>query len=435
MNSLIHNLAEFIDLLRSCGIQTGISEFTDAVKALGQVSLLNRSQVKYAMSSCLAKGEEERKIFSEAFDRYFILPEQRQSYIEQKTSEIQNKQNQVVEEASELRFQEDPLELPPELMEVYSALTTEEKQNLLDFLDKTSRGKNVRQEFKPIVENLVKGKLNRVKGSLQHPPEGLFDTVLSEAGILSRDVETEVNRDKELRKREISRISDEEMQQVVLIIRQMTEKLRRSLRKRYKKAAGKGRIDLKRTITASLSTGGVQFRLRYRSRRRRKDRFMILSDVSASMYRFSGFALQFLLEMNQGSPAMEGFVFSEQLEHLPTASFTNAAVFEENIKSSPVWRKGTHIARVLESILENSRTKLNSSLTVILVSDAKTLESDRVGDQLKALEKRVKQVLWLNPLPQRDWSTISGIGKMRRYCTMLDCSTLEKLAAACAEIG
>lgn len=436
MDLLTANLVKFIDVLRMAGVRLSISESIDAIQALNYVNLLDKSQVKTVLSACLAKSEEERRIFNQAFDAYFVPPDERKEYIDQRVNQINTRKKQIEEEVSELKFQEQEISLSDQQKMAYTSMTEEEKKSLKDFLDKTSGGKKVGSHFRSLVESMVYSKLNSMRQRLEGTgelQEELFGDMPSEGGIIARDVNSEVRKDKGLLHKNISGISDDDIPQVLRLIRHIVERLKKKASRRFKKTSKKARLDIKKTIRSNLSTGVVQFRLKYKRRPRRKDKYLILCDVSASMYRFSGFVLQFILGMHSQASA-DSYIFSEDIERLNIREFVNSESFEEQVLSSSLWRRGTNINTALTKILEESSTKLNSSAIVLIVSDAKTLETDKTIERLKKLSAKVKKVLWLNPVPQREWDRIAGIEGFRRHCTMLDCSTLDRLAKACESL-
>lgn len=437
MSSLLKNIINFIDVLRLTGVRVSISESIDVIDALRFVDVSDKYQVRTVMSACLAKSVQERMIFLEAFDRFFVEPCVKLKHVNEKVEQIEQKKTEIVKKASELRFQEEILEIEDNLTEVYASLPESEKQSILDFLDKTSTGKNVKPEFKSIVETIVEGKLKRLKPKYPgttNGNKGILNEVISEAGIIAGNIIEAVQNNDYLFYKNIEEIRDEDIPKVIRLIKLITEKLRKNIIRRYKSSNKKARLDFKKTIRCNLSTGGVLFNLNYKKRPKRKEKILILCDVSASMYRFSGFVLQFITGMHLGISSPDSYIFSQEIEHLNVYEFMNVSNFEQQVKNSAVWKKGTDISRVLGHILYEERLTLNSSTVVIVVSDAKTLNADKAAERLKKLNLKVKRVLWLNPVPERDWIRIAGIAKFGELCTMLDCSTLERLSKSCASI-
>ncbi|MGI6776983.1 MAG: vWA domain-containing protein [Acetivibrionales bacterium] len=433
VEEIITNLIKFIDVLRLAGVRASVAESIDAVLALKYVDILDRNEVRTALSSCLAKSEEERKIFAQAFDSFFMNPELRDKKVCERKCEIQEEIERIEEEASELIFQGEQIDIPNDLKEVYANISAEEKKSIREFLDRTSAGKNVKQDFKSTVEKMVKGRLSRLKEE-EGINTGLYDAVTSEAGIIAGEITERVRDENSLMYKNIGEIGDEDVPAAIRLIRTAVERLKRNASRRLKKSSRKARLDIKKTIRSNLSTGGVQFRLKYKKRSKRKDRLLILCDVSASMQRFAGFVLQFIIGMDSSFSSTDSYIFSDELEHLNIDDFVSALDFEERIKKSPVWKKGTNIGNALFQLLQRKDLRLNSSTTVLIVSDAKTLDTIQTENYLKELKKKAKNILWLNPVPEKDWDRIKGIDGFRNYCIMLDCSTIERLAKACGGI-
>ena len=432
-NSLLNNLVKFIHVIRAAGVRVSLSESMDAMQALDCVDVLDRDQVKAALSACLAKSETERRIFFESFDRFFIDPEEKDTYISGKSKAREQKKQEIIQRATELQYQGQNLDISDELKEVYSEISIEERTSILEFLDRSSSGKNMKSHFKPITENVVKGKLNNLKKKYKKPHEyhcGAFNSALSEAGIIAEDVMEAVREENSLLYQNLSTIDDKDMPAVIQMIKMMAEKLRKNTLNKQATSRKAG-LDFKKTISSNIAAGGALFKLKYKRKHGQKQRILTLCDVSASMYRFSGFVLKFISCLHIEISSADNYIFSQDIEHLNINKFTTSTDIEEEITKSRIWKKGTDIHRAIQHILKDRFVILNSSTIVIIVSDAKTLNVSNAAESLKQLETKVKKIYWLNPIHESEWSGIAGIDGLRQYCTMLDCSTLEKLSKAC----
>jgi len=435
-NSLLNNIVKFIDVLRAAGIRVSISESIDAVNSLSYVDIMDKAQVKAALSACVAKTESERKIFSESFDRFFIDPIIKAGYIDSKSKETVEKQKEIISRASELQFQGETLEIEDQLKEVYSEISDEERKSILNFLENTSTSKNMKPEFKSITETLVQGKLNQLKKKYEmvySPNAGILNNVLSEAGIIAADVTDAIQRDNSLLYKNLSNISDKDMPAVIHLIKIIAEKLRRNSRSRYHASNKKKGLDFRKTIRSNITSGGTLFKLNYKTKHQHKQRILTLCDVSSSMYRFSGFVLKFIACLHFEFSSCDNYIFSQEIEHLNINKFTTSNDIEHEIKQSYVWNKGTDINKSIQHILKDRFIILNSSTVVIIVSDAKTLNVGSAIESLKKLSEKVKKIYWLNPIQETEWPRIAGIEGFKNYCTMMDCSTLEKLSKACTK--
>jgi hypothetical protein len=97
---------------------------------------------------------------------------------------------------------------------------------------------------------------------------------------------------------------DEVYRLTVLIARRLARRISR----RRRPARRRGRLDLRRTLRANL-TRGEMIDLRYRRRKKRKVRLVLLCDVSGSMDLYSRFLLQFLYALHHVFAQVETFTF------------------------------------------------------------------------------------------------------------------------------
>ena len=437
MQSFLKNIVEFIGVLRASGVRVSHSESIDAIRALDVVNLLNKDEVRIALSSCLAKNEEDRKVFAAAFDRFFVDVELRAEHIQSIRSDMEQKMQEINETASELKFRDESIELDDTLKEVYAALPENEKQSIREFLYKTTSGKNVGENFKPIVESIVQSKLKSMKNRYSDEASALADlrgSITSEAGIMAGEVKDTIRQENQLLHKNLGKMTEQDIPGVIRLIEAMTERLVKNMARKKKNSSKKARLDFSKTISRSLSTGGVPFTLKYRRKSKRKYKYLVLCDVSASMHRFSGFVLHLISGINLSLFNAECYIFSQEAEHLNLNGFGNALKFEEQIMNSAVWRKGTDMSKALEHIIHEDHTVLNSSVVVLIVSDAKTINQEKTLEYLKKMAMSVKKMIWLNPIPESEWESTQMIERYREVCHMMDCSTLDKLHQAVAAI-
>lgn len=436
MQSFLKNIVEFIDVLRTAGIRVSNSESIDAINALNHVDLLNKEEVRIALSVCLAKSEEDKKVFFEAFDRFFIRADKREEYVNSVIQGMEQKRQEINEKAAELRFRDEEILHDDQMKEIYAALPEKEKQSIREFLDKTTAGKNVKDDFKQITETIIHSKLKSLKNKYannQFAGLDMHGNSASEAGIIAGDVIETIQKENELLHTSLGEISDKDVPGVIRLIEAMTERLVKNMARQKKNSSKRSRLDFSRTISRSLSTGGVPFELKYRRKSKQKYKYLILCDVSASMHRFSGFVLQFISGIHSALANSDCYIFSQDVEHINLNGFGNALKFEQQVKNSAVWRKGTDISAALRLMQENHPV-LNSSVVVLIVSDAKTINADKALEFLKKMALSVKKILWLNPVPEGEWNNIQSIEWFREVCYMLDCSTLDKLNRAVSRI-
>jgi uncharacterized protein with von Willebrand factor type A (vWA) domain len=72
---------------------------------------------------------------------------------------------------------------------------------------------------------------------------------------------------------------------------------------------------------------------------------------------------------------------------------------------------------------------------LLILSDTKTIDQPRAVRALLEAKRLSGRIIWLNPIPENKWQYVRSIQTMASLCTMVSCSTLRDLAAACRRIA
>ena len=431
---IIWGLSGFFAALRSAGLQAGISECLDAVNAALCVPTEDKPAVCCAMRTCLAKSAEEREVFDGIFQAYFVDTKARRDYIKAVVDENEATKVEILNSVAKLQFQGETLELEDSLKEVYHGMSDEEKRSIQDFLEKTSSGKNVGEKFYSITKDILKRKISRQRDLIPEAESGFagtFNMDTSEAGIIASEVLRKIDAEQGLLKKKILDMDDGEIGEAVRLVRRIIFRIKQRLSRQSHSVSKKSTLDMRGTLRKNLSTGGVLFRLKYKKRRKQRERLVLFCDVSASMYRYSGFVANFASQMHYYYKMIHTYIFSEDFERLNTAQNAGYHSLEESIVASRFWKKGTNIGKSLESFLEKEKYAIGKTTIVLIVSDGKTVNIGKTGDMLEVLSEKVKKILWLNPEPASRWDRIAGMERYMKSCAMLDSSSIDKLRKAC----
>ena len=193
-------------------------------------------------------------------------------------------------------------------------------------------------------------------------------------------------------------------------------------------------MDFRRTIRKGLETGGSFYRLKYRKKRNRKKHLVLLCDVSGSMMQFSEFAMRFIQSLNQVSESSRVFLFSEEMVEADVFSLQNMDLFRDYVRKCGIYGKGTDLGSALTKLVTMQPAVLNSSTTLLILSDTKTIDQPRAIAAFLEAKRLAGKVLWLNPIPQAHWPHIRSVQTFSTLCSMVSCNTLQSLAAACRKL-
>ena len=198
---------------------------------------------------------------------------------------------------------------------------------------------------------------------------------------------------------DFSTFAPDQLDDVFRLTVQIARRLAHRLSRRRRPVARRGRIDLRRTLRANLSRSDL-IELRYRRRKRRKVRLLLLCDVSGSMDLYSRFLLQFVFALQSVFNRVETFTFATRLtrvtEHLKTRSYRQALSRLTDVRD---WSGGTRIGEALGQFNRQWPHLVDRRTIVIVLSDGwDTGEPEVLAGELLRIKRRAGRLLWLNPL-------------------------------------
>ena len=151
-----------------------------------------------------------------------------------------------------------------------------------------------------------------------------------------------------------------------------------------------------------MESGGTPIRFAWKNRRRIRPRVVLLIDVSRSMSPYSVFYLRLARALTAELSDVHCFIF-----HTRVVSVSDALRDPDPKRAqdrlhilSAGWAGGTRIG---ESFAEFNRLHaprlVHSRTAVVVVSDGyDSGEPENLGEALRALARRARRIVWLNPL-------------------------------------
>ncbi|NMB40698.1 MAG: VWA domain-containing protein [Firmicutes bacterium] len=430
---LENNVIRFVYLLRSAGIQIGSSEVIDALHALQLIPLTNKEYFKATLKATLIKKASDQELFARYFVLFFASPETRKEFQEARREKLIEHRARMEEAEKVLSFRGERMDLSETDKIVYAYMPAKEQKRLQDFLAMNESRETLEQDYRPFLETIVKGRLGfwhkqlgrEIEEELNQPDvgdEGLnaIRDAAAGAGRGGSNILTE----------DMQNIARKDLPRATAIIRKMTRLLVYRISRRYRYSKNRRKLDLRSTIRCSIQYGGTPFLLKYKSRRRKKPQLLLLCDVSGSMIRYTNFVLQFIYGLNTVVKRIESFVFSEGLERI-TPYFQQGKNFDSTIESiikeSKQWGGGTSLDRAIKSLFNSCAEELNRNTIVIIVSDTRTVRHRNAIKEVQRLRDEVKEIIWLNTLPQGDWDKYSSVQAFQKIAAMFPCNTLTDL--------
>lgn len=173
-------------------------------------------------------------------------------------------------------------------------------------------------------------------------------------------------------------------------------------RRRHRRRARARRLDLRRTVRASLSTGGEPIRRHYIAPGNRRRRLVLLLDVSGSMEPYARMLAQFAHGAVAGSVRAEVFtigtrctrVTQELSGHDPDAALARAAGAVAD------WSGGTRLGEGLREFNTSFgvRGMARGAVVVVLSDGWDRGDPSLLDEQMARLARVAWRVIWVNPL-------------------------------------
>jgi uncharacterized protein len=435
-------ILQFGEALRAEGVAIGTSELNDSFAALAEVPWTVPEDFRAALASTLAKSPEDRRIFDLVFDRFFF-----------RAAEAQALRHEVREGTEAGITGGERIELDNLREQLLQAIRDGDEAAMRDLARLAIAAFGRRGEGSGVLGVDVQrirralGLRSEPGGSVQEGEVGgdrlplTRDQIRRFEAHLRRELErAQIERTRSLPPSrplsELDRALPTGPLQDLAAVHRVVAQLKRRLATQGHEQRGRKRhahVDVRRTMRASLQTGGVPVVLKYRPRRPRRPELYVLCDVSTSVTSASVFFLSVLHALHDAFRKMRSFVFVERISEVTDVfererSFRAAS--EAISKDAGVADVSgyTDYGRVWHEFLMQVEDDLHPRATVIVLGDARTNGRDPRADVFAAIAERAGRTFWLNPEPRLYWNYgDSVIAAYERFCEAHECWTTRQL--------
>jgi uncharacterized protein len=429
-------LLGFCDELRSEGVAVGTSEILDAFAALEQVEWTSRDDFREALAATIAKSQDDRRAFELLFDRYFF-----------RATEAEAVQRGIGERgeggASEGGGEgeggaSERLDLQELGEAIREALAAGDEDRLRDLarLAIAAFGRGEGSGVVGVDVQRIRRTLGLSAGSPTAGEDGEERPPIDREQLtkFERHLRRELERDLIERTStlppsrplaELDRALPTSPTQDLAAVHRAVSQMKRRLATLGHEQRGRRKgqaVDVRRTMRASLETGGVPLRLRYRPKRPRRPEIYVLCDVSTSVTSASVFFLSVLHALHDSFRKLRSFVFIERISEVTDVfeSERDFAVVAERISSEGGVADVsgyTDYGRVWLEFLTEISDELDPRSTVIVLGDARTNGREPHAEVFAQVSERAGRLFWLNPEPKLYWNYGDSVmAAYERYC-------------------
>lgn len=436
--------------LRREGVAVGTSELLDALTVLREIEWLDERNFREALAATLAKSQEDRRVFELVFDRFMFRAVELAAI--ERGFEQEGRPGTAGEDGAGLDLEELTDEQLEGLRAQIAAALRDGSDGAMRDLARLAIAAFARRQEGSGVIGVDVQRIRRALGLKAEPQPQLPSSDPRRAGLprdalrrfealLRRELEREhAQRTGSLPPArplgELDRALPSGPLQDLAAVHRVVAQLRRRLATQGHQLRGHrahAHVDVRRTMRASLQTGGVPVVLKYRPRRPRRPEIYVLCDVSTSVTSASVFFLSVLHALHDSFRKMRSFVFIERISEV-----TDVFAKERDFKAVSERISGdagvadisgyTDYGRVWEEFLEQVEDDLHPRATVIVLGDARTNGRDPRADVFARIAAKAGRTFWLNPEPKLYWNYgDSVIAAYERHCTAFECWTTPQL--------
>ena len=198
-------------------------------------------------------------------------------------------------------------------------------------------------------------------------------------------------------------------------------------------AKRRGPLDFRRTVRASISTGGVPLVTHHKPKRPHRTELVVLCDVSGSVANFAQFTLLLVFALRDQFQNLRAFTFIDHVHEVtdhfrPGADVADVmADLAASTAHAALWGR-TNYGRAFTKFAEQYPDALGPKSSLLVLGDARSNYSDLSLPVLKELAGAARHAWWLNPEHRRHWDTgDSAAGSYGEIVPMVECRNLTQL--------
>ncbi|MFI7448878.1 VWA domain-containing protein [Nonomuraea sp. NPDC049714] len=450
--SLVDRHVGFVHALRAAGLPVSLAEGLDAARALRVIDLTERESLRAAYAATLVKRPSFRPGFDVLFDLWFPAS----------TSGLY-----AIRPGGETEDRPDLAHAPvPELRAYLARLLTggtdaemrEFARAMVERFGRQEAGPGRQNWFSYSVlralspETLMAGILREVLAGQERG--GLAEKtarqrVTANTARLEEAVATDVRRRiaedsgieriarsavrPPLEQLDFLRVTKADLARLRREVHPLARRLAARLTIKHRRGR-RGRLDFRRTVRASLQSGGVPLTTHFRPPRPHKPELVILCDTSDSVSSFAHFTLLLTYALREQFTKVRAFGFVDRVDEITRFFVPGADVVDAMTRlanEADMVRFGrTNYGHSLEGFAERYGDAIGPKTSLLILGDARSNYQPPALDVLRSLAGRARHAYWLNPEPRAQWDTGDSIATdYDTVVPMYECRNVVQLTA------
>jgi uncharacterized protein with von Willebrand factor type A (vWA) domain len=446
-SGLVDRHISFLEALRGAGMSVSLAEGLDAVEALRVLPWHQRETVRTAYAAALIKKQAQRPTFDTLFDLYFprLVGEGVAGSGAEKDGGVRDNAQALIDLRAELlpalgdgdeqamqdlaveavgRFGAMPGRGPG--LSSWSAYTALQRVSPADLVEQI------------VASLLAQGRVEEEARRVAGRRVGSF-TAMVEADARRRIAEekgpdhvADVAVRPTIDRLDFTAARKADLEEMRREIYPLARRLATRLTKEHH-ARRRGPLDFRRTVRASISTGGVPLVTQHKPKRPHRTELVVLCDVSGSVANFAQFTLLLVFALRDQFQKVRAFTFIDHV-HEVTEHFRPGADVADvmsdlaaSTSHAALWGR-TNYGRAFTKFSEQYPDALSPRSSLLILGDARSNNSDLSLPVLREMAGSCRHSWWLNPEHTRHWDTgDSAAGAYGDVVPMVECRNLTQL--------
>jgi uncharacterized protein with von Willebrand factor type A (vWA) domain len=447
-SGLVERHVAFLEALRGAGLSVSLAEGLDAVAALSALPWDDRETVHAAYAATLVKKQSQRPTFDALFDVYFPRLVGEGAHGEA-NSEAEGQVRDNAQALAEFRErlaqaladgdQEALARLAVEMVgrfgampgrgpglsswSAYTALQRVSPAELTDRIIQSLLAEGRTEEEATRVAG------RRVGGFTRQVEDDARRRIAEEKGP---DHVADVAIRPSIDRLDFTAARKSDLEQMRREIYPLARRLATRLTQEHH-ARRRGPLDFRRTVRASISTGGVPLVTHQRPKRPHRSELVVLCDVSGSVANFAQFTLLLVFALRDQFQKVRAFTFIDHVHEVtqhfrPGADVADVmAELAASTAHAALWGR-TNYGRAFTKFMEEHSDALGPKASLLVLGDARSNYSDLALGTLREMERNTRHAWWLNPEHRRHWDTGDSVaGRYGEIIPMVECRNLTQL--------
>jgi uncharacterized protein with von Willebrand factor type A (vWA) domain len=449
-DDLAGRLVEFVGALRSKGVPAGTSETVDAAAVMKVLGLDRRDLLREGLASALVRRGGQRDVFDMTFDLYFPAG---------------TGTPQAVLDSDDVDIDDLRDLLAMALADDDSRALEQVAGIAVDLLGQVGEGGSstggwsAYQTLERMRPQTLLVQALEFRGGGQGPGQGLQSATPQVTDRLERDeVRRNIDRFRalvasEARRRTAERRGREvvtrhavrpgsdridflsanrqQLEELRTTVRPLSRKLATRLAARRRRAQ-RGRIDVRRTLRRSMSTGGVPMKPAFAKPHPARPELVLLCDVSGSVAGFSGFTMLLVQALSDQFSKVRVFAFVNAMDEVTDIVKDTSGDLGPRIAQEAritKWHTSSDYGEAFGDFAELFMDAVGPRTSVLILGDARNNNQDPNLSALHAIGRHARRIFWLNPEHSMRWGLGDSLAPVyAEVVEMHECCNVDQLS-------